>query len=78
MPIYEYHCEKCGCDFEELVFGGASPACPKCSSQKTQKLMSASRHSAGHNPGGYQGNCVPATGGGGCAGCAGGSCSTCH
>lgn len=79
MPIYEYRCEKCGCDFEELVFGDAVPPCPKCASPETHKLMSACRHSAGHNPGGYQGHTVPAPrgGGGGCAGCSGGSCSTC-
>jgi len=77
MPIYEYRCEKCGCDFEELVFGDATPPCPKCSSENTKKLMSACRHSAGHNPGGYQGSTVPASSGGGCAGCSGGSCATC-
>lgn len=78
MPIYEYRCEKCGCEFEELVSGDATPACPKCSSGETRKLMSACRHSAGHNPGGYQGHTVPApSGGGGCAGCSGGSCATC-
>lgn len=79
MPIYEFRCESCGEDFEELVFGGAIPPCPKCASEKVHKLMSACRHSAGHNPGGYQGNTIPAprAGGGGCAGCSGGSCSTC-
>ena len=77
MPIYEYRCEKCGCDFEELVFGDAIPPCPKCSSAKTHKLMSACRHSAGHNQGGYQGSATPAPSGGGCAGCSGGSCATC-
>lgn len=79
MPIYEYRCQQCGCDFEELVFGDATPPCPKCGSSETGKLMSACRHTAGHNPGGYQGHTVPAprSGGGGCAGCSGGSCSTC-
>lgn len=78
MPIYEYRCDTCFCDFEELVSGNATPPCPTCGSPKTTKLMSACRHSAGHNPGGYQGNTVPASGGGGgCAGCAGGNCATC-
>jgi putative FmdB family regulatory protein len=77
MPIYEYRCKKCGCNFEELVFGDATPPCPKCSSENTKKLMSACRHSAGHNPGGYQGSTAPASSGGGCAGCSGGSCATC-
>jgi putative FmdB family regulatory protein len=32
MPIYEYHCEKCDHDFEELLPTTTSPAppCPKC------------------------------------------------
>ena len=78
MPIYEYRCEQCGHDFEELVFGDAKPPCPACGSDRTSKLMSACRHTAGHNPGGYQGTTVPAPrGGGGCSGCPGGSCATC-
>ncbi|GFK93266.1 hypothetical protein NNJEOMEG_01097 [Fundidesulfovibrio magnetotacticus] len=79
MPIYEYRCNQCGADFEELVFGDAKPPCPQCGSQDTGKLMSACRHTAGHNPGGYQGSTVPASvpRSGGCAGCSGGSCSTC-
>ncbi|HET6365253.1 MAG TPA: zinc ribbon domain-containing protein, partial [Nitrospirota bacterium] len=41
MPIYEYHCNSCGADFEKLIFG-ANPvvACEKCGSQKTEKLLS--------------------------------------
>ena len=43
MPIYEYHCEKCGADFECLVFGGEKPECRCCSSKKVRKRMSAVR-----------------------------------
>lgn len=28
MPIYEYHCDACNKDFEELVFGDAVPPAP--------------------------------------------------
>ncbi len=78
MPIYEYRCESCGSEFEELVFGDSPVACPKCGGADTHKLMSACRHSCGHNPGGYQGSTIPTSGGGGgCAGCSGGSCATC-
>jgi len=32
MPIYEYRCNQCGLDFEELTFttGGPEPDCPEC------------------------------------------------
>ena len=40
MPIYEYSCQKCGRDFEELVFDETPPPCPYCGSNDTQKLMS--------------------------------------
>lgn len=76
MPIYEYRCEDCGHEFEELVFGDAKPACPVCSSRKTGKLMSACRHKSGGGGGGdYAPPAAPS--GGGCAGCSGGSCATC-
>ncbi|QJB55426.1 zinc ribbon domain-containing protein [Pseudodesulfovibrio sp. zrk46] len=42
MPIYEYKCEECGHEFEELVSSQeAVPPCPKCKSEKVAKLMSA-------------------------------------
>ena len=55
MPIYEYRCEDCGCDFEELVFGDAKPPCPKCSSAKTrqahERLPPHRRRQPGRVPG---------------------------
>jgi len=52
MPLFEYECKKCGHRFEELVSSSAAkpPKCPKCSSTKTQRLMStfsASFHESG-------------------------------
>ena len=40
MPIYEYSCNKCGREFEELVFGEDKPACPACGAKETERLMS--------------------------------------
>ncbi|MCA9081821.1 MAG: zinc ribbon domain-containing protein [Planctomycetaceae bacterium] len=48
MPMYEYRCQSCGTEFEELVRAGETPPCPKCAGKKLEKLMSAS---AGHTGG---------------------------
>jgi putative FmdB family regulatory protein len=74
MPIYEYTCNTCNEEFEELVFGDDVPPCPHCDSIKISKRMSRPcYHMAGGN--GY----APSApgGGGGCAGCSGGNCATC-
>ncbi|PKN08998.1 MAG: FmdB family transcriptional regulator [Deltaproteobacteria bacterium HGW-Deltaproteobacteria-8] len=81
MPIFEYVCQRCKNQFEELVFGQDEEAvCPSCGSTKTQKLMSCCRAKTG-GPGGAD-DAPAATASapssrGGCAGCSGGSCSTC-
>lgn len=78
MPIYEYVCEQCGNQFEEIVSSTATdcPPCPKCASGNTKKLMSTCRTRTG---GGRTGARTATTSSsGGCAGCSGGSCSTCH
>lgn len=72
MPIYEYGCDNCGNKFEELIFTDEIPACPKCGSHDTKKLMSCC---ARHKNGGQDGYAAPS--GGGCAGCSGGNCSAC-
>jgi putative FmdB family regulatory protein len=43
MPIYEYQCEACECQFETLVFGGddSGVTCPSCCATKVKKLISA-------------------------------------
>jgi len=44
MPLYEYHCNDCGDNFEKMVrFSEAdlSPACPVCQGQDTKKKISA-------------------------------------
>ncbi|MDE7371059.1 MAG: zinc ribbon domain-containing protein [Desulfovibrio sp.] len=75
MPIYEYGCEKCGRDFEELVFGDEMPACPYCGSTETHKLMS--RCARCRSDGGMSFDMAPPSSGGGCAGCSGGNCASC-
>jgi putative FmdB family regulatory protein len=74
MPIYEYHCEKCGQDFECLVFGSEKPECRGCRSKKVRKRMSA----CGFVSKGGGGQTVKkAAGASGCGSCHAGSCAGC-
>lgn len=44
MPIYEYHCLKCGEDFEELLSSSSDPenmSCRSCGSRRVRRLLSA-------------------------------------
>lgn len=80
MPIFEYACNECGNEFEELVFDrDECPPCPKCSSAKTGKLMSAVRSRVGGGaPDMGEADSGPAPAApSGCAGCSGGDCSSC-
>ncbi|QJA05956.1 zinc ribbon domain-containing protein [Thermosulfurimonas marina] len=73
MPIYEFECEDCGETFEELVFGSAEGVkCRKCGSDRVRRLMSAFGFKSGSR---FVSSSGPA---GGCSGCAGGTCSSCH
>lgn len=82
MPIYEFVCEKCKEEFEELVLKDEEVKCPKCGAKEVSKLMSACRFktggpivlnssnsSASSRSGGFSSS--------GCAGCSGGNCSSC-
>ncbi len=74
MPIYEYFCEKCHHEFEELVFGDEVPICPHCATGEAQKLMSRPCYHSGEG-GEYQGpSQAPKSK---CAGCSGGNCANC-
>ncbi|WP_419785613.1 FmdB family zinc ribbon protein [Pseudodesulfovibrio sp.] len=82
MPIFEYKCDDCGHEFEELVFDRDDcPPCPKCGSEKTGKLMSACRCRVGGDAapseGASESSAVPAASSSPCAGCSGGNCSSC-
>jgi putative FmdB family regulatory protein len=44
MPIYEYHCEACGKDFEEqqpMNFTASDTECPHCYLQKSVRKISS-------------------------------------
>jgi putative FmdB family regulatory protein len=44
MPLYEYHCDDCGEDFDKMVrFSEADrkQPCPKCESEDTHKKITA-------------------------------------
>ena len=44
MPLYEYHCEGCGKDFEEqqsLSFNPAETECPYCYTKKASRKISS-------------------------------------
>lgn len=74
MPIYEYHCNACGVDFEKLVFGSSPEvACEKCGSKKTEKRLS--RFGMGKSAG--ESASSSGTSGSGCGGCSSSSCSGC-
>ncbi|HEY1789757.1 MAG TPA: zinc ribbon domain-containing protein [Verrucomicrobiae bacterium] len=72
MPIYEFHCEKCGKESEILVRSADSKGteCPHCGSKKLSKKFSTFA-SAGTGASESSGS----TGGGHC--CSGGGCG-CH
>lgn len=77
MPIYEYLCEDCGKEFEELVFGDQKVRCPHCRSKKTGKLMSCCWHKSGGSSDALGAAGSPGSGSS-CSGCTASSCSTCH
>lgn len=70
MPIYEFHCEKCGRDSEVLVRSRewSGTPCPHCGSTKLAKKFSV--FASGAVGGGDAPSCE--SGGGGCGCCGGG------
>lgn len=40
MPLYDFHCSSCECQFESLVRGTDIPQCPECGSTAVKKLVS--------------------------------------
>ncbi len=74
MPIYEYKCKACDCEFETLVIRSSDPIrCPKCDQENVERMMSACSHKS-------EGKYVSSGGGSGsgCSGCSATSCATCH
>ncbi len=73
MPIYEYRCEACGCDFEELVRSSdATVPCPACSSEEVGRKLSvfAFKSVGSDRPSASSAHSA-------CSGCARGSCAGC-
>ncbi len=76
MPIFEFTCNKCYVDFEEIVLKSDEiPVCPVCGSSDTKKLISASRHSSKGDSGTENTSSLSSRKS--CAGCSGGNCSSC-
>ncbi|MEJ2183085.1 MAG: zinc ribbon domain-containing protein [Nitrospirota bacterium] len=69
MPIYEYRCGSCGHDFEKLVMGSQSIACPACGSEDVRKKFSVFGMSGVEKP--FAGSSS------GCGSCSKSSCSSC-
>jgi putative FmdB family regulatory protein len=40
VPLYDFTCEACGRQFEELTAAGATPACPACGSTQVVRRWS--------------------------------------
>ena len=74
MPIYEYRCNDCGKEFEELILGNEENiSCPECKSSKVTRLLSLCRSKV-------SGKEIPigsASSASGCASCSGGNCASC-
>jgi putative FmdB family regulatory protein len=72
MPIYEYACPECQKEFEFLVRGQETPACPHCGGDQLEKQLSVpSAHRASAEltvctPPGPGGCGLPQCGQGGC------------
>ena len=73
MPIYEYICEKCGDEFEMLVFRSDEPVCPSCGNKQPTKKMSSFGFSVG-----YKFKSSATGSGSGCSTCTSSDCSSCH
>ncbi len=76
MPIYEFHCEKCGADSEILVRSAdwQGTKCPHCGSAKLDKKLSTfASAGAGNNT-----SASKKSGGGRSGGCCGGHCHGGH
>jgi putative FmdB family regulatory protein len=68
MPIYEFHCEKCGKDSELLVRSSdwKNSECPHCGSKKLSKKFSTFASTGAATPVGKPSGGGHSCGGGGC------------
>jgi len=89
MPIYGYHCEACGHDFEVMqkMSDPAPSACPSCGQGNLRKLLSAAGFQLkgkGWYATDFKGGAKPARdsdsgsdSGSATGGCSGGACGGC-
>lgn len=69
MPIYEYRCHDCNCEFEylKLTRNEPDPQCPTCCTEKVERLVSAGAIRPAGIPAGKGGftppKCKPSGGG---------------
>jgi len=69
MPVYEYRCDRCGVDFERLLFSSSTRvACPSCGAAEVTRRPSSF---------GMSGVEHQTTQSGGCTGCHASSCAGC-
>ncbi len=64
MPIYEYKCEKCDTNFEELQTKNEKVVCPGCGGTSLKKMFSVfakGSSSEGRVPTSAPGGCCPGT-----------------
>ena len=72
MPIYEYRCDRCEKEFEELVLGSNPEiCCPKCQNTDVTKLLSTFSFKNDNN-------FSSSVGSSGCDTCSSSNCSSCH
>ncbi len=78
MPIYEFCCKKCKNEFEVLFRSSQEKKdifCPKCGSEKTEKLVSLFGMTGSNSKSDTFGS---ASGSSSCGSCSSGNCSSCH
>jgi len=77
MPIYEYKCNACRKEFEVLVLGSDTPACPACAGHDLSRLMSRCGFvSKSAGPGG-ESQVTSSSASSACGSCSAGSCASC-
>jgi len=72
MPIFEYLCRDCSTQFETLVQGSQTPACPSCQSTNLEPQLSVFAVGRSERPGsasgvGACGSCGDPRGPGACS-----------
>lgn len=69
MPIFEFRCQDCGCEFEKLVRADEKAECPECGCSSPKRLFSVFGVKSG-------GKFTPSSGAS-CGSCTASSCESC-